>query len=77
MSYFEELNSPMLRPEDKMIKSLWEYRRLLARILIQNFSARLLKDEHWSTFRESCEQPVRSSALHEAVGHGRLESNCR
>jgi len=31
------------------------------------------KDKHWTTFRESCEQPIRSKELQEAVDRSCLE----
>jgi len=40
---------------------------------MKNVLMRSLKAEQWTTCWETCEQPVRSKALQQAVGHGRLE----
>jgi len=45
-----------------LFKNLWECESVFARRLIKEIPT-IGKYEHWATFCESCEQPVRSNAL--------------
>ena len=55
---------------------LWECEIFSDKRLINNFPTTIGKDEHRTTSCESCEQPVRSNALQEAVGRGCPQLQC-
>jgi len=64
----------MLSSEDKiLIKTRGNLKKISARRLITESPNKNWKEKHWKTFCECGEQPVRSNAVQEVVGHGHSE----